>query len=195
MTLAPYVLALACASVLAGCMSVDPPTHPLRLEGYPGAPIEPGLFPLAPGTRWTFRDKHSGAELVLALEQVPQQAPEGGAGGLVLTGRSAGLVHVRVADGFLELLHDGDVVERPLKVEGVAGDAWTGAGASYRVFGYDRLEILGQERRALVVAADRGEVRDLFWFARGLGWIRFRTERQGRVIRDAVLVAFSPGRN
>jgi len=174
---------------MSGCLSVDRPVHPLRLEGYPGAPIEQGLFPLAPGARWTFRGGGGdGGELVLALERA-----EGG--GLVVTGRAEGAVALREKDGFLEMLLDGEVVERPLKLTGAVGDAWGGAGARYRAFGYDRIDVLGEERRALVVAADRGPVRDLFWFAPGLGWVRFRTERQGRALRDAILVGFEPGRN
>ena len=61
------------------------------------------------------------------------------------------------------------------------------------MFGYDEIEVLGKKTEALVVAADRGPVRDLYYFAKDLGWVRLRTERTGKTIRDAKLVAFEAG--
>jgi hypothetical protein len=86
-----------------------------------------------------------------------------------------------------------------LKFEGKVGDQWATKGSAlkkgtrYTVFGYDTVEVLGKRHRALVVAADRMPVRDLYWFAQGIGWVRIRTENQGRVKRDALLVEFQPG--
>jgi hypothetical protein len=91
---------------------------------------------------------------------------------------------------------DGEVLERPLRLEGAVGDSWRlGKNVRYTVFGYDRIEVLGEERRALVVACDRDAFRDLYWFAAGIGWVRFRTEHMGAVRRDVRLVEFTPGAN
>ncbi len=170
----------------AGCAR-DRPIHPMRLDGFPGAPIEAGLFPLAPGARWTFRDRLDPARaLELSLREE--------AGTLVLEGTREGGVEVHLNAGFLELRYEGQVVERPLKLEGRVGDAWEAAGARYTAFGYDEVEVLGRRVRALVVAAERRGNRDLYWFARGLGWVRLRTEQQGKVYRDALLESFEPGR-
>jgi hypothetical protein len=166
-------------AVLGAC-AVDRPIHPMRLEGFPGAPIEAGLFPLNAGARWVFEGE---LELRLSAED----------GGLVLEGRKGGSALVRTEGGFLEIVYQGQVVERPLKLTGRVGDRWRVDDARYTAFGYDRIEVLGEERRALVVAVDRGEVRDLYWFAAPLGWVRIRTERQGSVVRDVRLVEFEPG--
>ncbi|MHC4133761.1 MAG: helix-turn-helix domain-containing protein [Planctomycetota bacterium] len=86
-----------------------------------------------------------------------------------------------------------------LKLEGKVGDQWytkgsvVKKGTRYTVFGYDTVEVLGKPHRALVVAADRMPVRDLYWFAAGIGWVRIRTENEGRAKRDAFLVEFEPG--
>ncbi|HEX5139239.1 MAG TPA: hypothetical protein VFY93_19885 [Planctomycetota bacterium] len=171
------------AILLAACAS-DRPVHPMRLEGFPGAPIEPGLFPLANGTRWTFSDAE-GKTLTLAVNERD--------GAFVLTGQTEGEAEIRIRDGFLEILYQGQVLDRPLKMEGAAGDRWEAAGATYTVFGYDEIEVLGRKTRALVVAADRKVQRDLYWFAKDLGWVRLRTERTGATLRDARLVAFEGG--
>ncbi len=87
----------------------------------------------------------------------------------------------------------------PLKLEGKVGDQWRTKGSlrekgtRYTVFGYDTVEVLGKPHRALVVAADRMPVRDLYWFAAGIGWVRIRTENEGRAKRDAFLVEFDSG--
>jgi hypothetical protein len=156
----------------------------MRLEGFPGAPIEPGLFPLADGMRWTFADAQ-GKTLTLAVRE------KGDA--FVLTGQTEGEAEIRTRDGFLEILYQGQLLDRPLKMEGAAGDRWQAAGATYTVFGYDEIDVLGKKTRALVVAADRTTQRDLYWFAKDLGWVRLRTERTGATIRDARLVSFEPG--
>jgi len=86
-----------------------------------------------------------------------------------------------------------------LKLEGKVGDQWHTKGSiikkgtRYTVFGYDTVDVLGKPHRALVVAADRMPVRDLYWFAAGIGWVRIRTENAGRPKRDAFLVEFEPG--
>lgn len=175
--------ALLALCVAAAC-ATDRPVSPLRFEGFPGAPIEPGLFPLRDGRRWTFADEQ-GRPLVLSTHLKE--------GKLVLAGQTQGEAEIREQDGFLEILYEGKLVDRPLKMEGVAGDQWRAADALYTVFGYEQVEVLGQKRRALVVAADRKDVRDLYWFAHDLGWVRLRTERTGKTIRDARLVAFEPG--
>jgi hypothetical protein len=172
--------ALLVALAVAGC-AIDRPVHPMRLDGFPGAPIEPGLFPLRDGARWTFADGE-GRALTLAIAARD--------GVHVLTGQTEGEAEIRIHDGFLEVLYEGLLVDRPLKMEGALGDRWEAAGATYTAFGYEEIEVLGETRRALVVAADRGLQRDLYWFARDLGWVRLRTERTGKTIRDARLVAF-----
>ena len=51
-------------------------------------------------------------------------------------------------------------MDRPLKLEGAAGDQWRAAGALYMAFGYEEIEVLGKKTRALVVAADRQPLLD-----------------------------------
>lgn len=174
-------LLLACLAL--GCVS-DRPLSPIRLEGFPGAPIESGLFPLRDGSRWTFGDEQ-GKTLTLSI-----RAKEGK---YVLAGQTEGEAEIREHEGFLEILYEGRLVDRPLKMEGATGDQWRAAGAIYMAFGYEELEILGRKTRALVVAADRLPVRDLYWFAKDVGWVRLRTERNGKTIRDARLVSYEPG--
>ena len=53
------------AALAAGCAS-DRPVNPWRLDGFPGAPIETGLFPLRDGARWTFADAE-GKSLALSI--------------------------------------------------------------------------------------------------------------------------------
>jgi hypothetical protein len=175
-----HLLGLA---LLAAC-ATEPPVHPFRLEGFPGAPVEPDLFPLRDGTRWTFADA-AGRTLVVSLRE------EGGR--CLLAGQKEGEAEIREHEGFLEILYQGQVVERPLRMGGAAGDRWQAAGATYTVFGYDEVEVPGRRVRALVVAADRPPVRDLYWFAKDMGWVRMRTERNGKALRDARLVGFEPG--
>jgi hypothetical protein len=168
---------------LAACVT-DRPVNPWRLEGFPGAPIEPGLFPLRDGARWTFADEE-GKSLALSVRAKD--------GGFVLAGQTEGEAQIREHEGFLEILYEGKLMDRPLKLEGAAGDQWRAAGAVYMVFGYEEIDVLGKKTRALVVAADRLPTRDLYWFAKGLGWVRLRTERNGKTIKDARLVSFDPG--
>lgn len=175
--------ALGLVLLVAGCAS-DRPVHPMRLDGFPGAAIEPGLFPLADGACWTFAD---GEGKTLTLKVRARD------GAYALSGQTEGEAEIRVHEGFLEILYEGHLVDRPLKMEGAAGDRWEAAGASYTVFGYEEMEILGRKVRALVVAADRGIQRDLYWFAKDLGWVRLRTERTGHTLRDARLVSFEAG--
>jgi hypothetical protein len=173
------------AVAVAGC-AIDRPIHPLRLEGFPGEPIAKGLFPLRDGMRWEFADeRNDGRELVLELRA------KGDA--FELAGAREGSAELRIRDGYLEVLRDGDLVDRPLRLEGKAGDWWKAAGARCTVFGYDRLDVLGETKRALVVAVERGRVRDLYWFAEGMGWVRIRTERDGNAVRDARLRRFDAG--
>jgi len=169
---------------LAAC-GIERPIHPLRLEGFPGAPIGTDLFPLRPGARWNFVDRLTGKKLALRLVRTPE--------GLGLEGARRGGARVRIVDGFLEIDYAGDLVDRPLKLKGRVGDTWRAGGALYTVFGYDRILAAGKLRRALVVAADRPPLRDLYWFAPGIGFARLRTERKGRVVRDARLKSFQPG--
>jgi len=169
--------------IAAGC-AADRPVHPMRLEGFPGAKIEPGLFPLRDGARWTFADKE-GRSLVLSIRREGDE--------YLLSGQTEKEAGIRLKDGFLEISYQGQVVDRPLKIEGQAGDRWEAAGAVYTVFGYDEIDVLGTPVRALVVAADRPPIRDLYWFAKDRGWVRLRTERNGRTVKDARLVSFEPG--
>jgi hypothetical protein len=156
----------------------------MRLEGFPGAPIEPGLFPLRDGARWAFLDEQ-GRPLLLSVRAKD--------GKYALAGQAEGEAEIREHEGFVEILYEGNLVDRPLKLEGAAGDQWRAAGALYMAFGYEEIEVLGKKTRALVVAADRLPVRDLYWFAKDIGWVRLRTERQGKTVRDAKLVSFEPG--
>ena len=176
---------LLLAVALSGC-AWERPVHPLRLEGYPGAPIEPDLFPLRDGMRWEFADeRNTGRTLVLELRAA--------ADGFDLVGAQEGAASIRVRDGFVEVLRDGKLVDRPFKLEGRAGDNWKAAGGRCTVYGYDRIEVLGESRRALVVAVERGRLRDVYWFAQGMGWVRILTEHEGHAVRDARLRRFEPG--
>jgi hypothetical protein len=176
---------LLLAAALASC-AWERPVHPLRLEGYPGAPIEPGLFPLRDGMRWEFADERNGDRpLVLEIRA--------SADGFDLVGSQEGAASLRVRDGFLEVLRGGELVDRPLKLEGKAGDTWKAKGAQCTVYGYDRIPVLGEERRALVVAVERGRIRDVYWFAQDMGWVRIVTEHEGHAVRDARLRRFDPG--
>ena len=107
-------------------------------------------------------------------------------------GRRGGAI-MREQDGFLEIVFDGKVVERLVQLEGKVGDQWRAAGAQYIVFGFDEIEVLGEMRRALVVAAERPPARDLYWFEPELGIVRLRTENNGMAKRDALLKKFRPG--
>ena len=178
---------LALTLSLAACVA-DRPVHPLALEGFPGGPIEAGAFPLRAGMRWTFQDQLDTDEEPLELAIVEE------AGKLRLIGTREEAVEIRVEKGHLELLYRGRILERPLRFEGRIGDTWRGGGARYTAYGYDEIVVMGRRVRALVVAADRPPVRDLYWFAKDMGWIRMRTERSGRTYRDAILSKFDPGR-
>lgn len=179
------------ALVAASC-GYNRPIHPMKLEGFPGAPIEAGLYPMVDGVEWVYVDEVAGkGELRLRMRKSGER--------FMLSGLSEDKeVEVRVADGFLEVLVDGVIGERPLKFEGKVGDRWNLARKRYTVFGYDKLEILGEKRRALVVAVDLnqqivrttpegGTSRDLFWYAEGIGLVRMRSEFEGLVMRDARL--------
>jgi len=179
--------------LLSACASPERPISPWRLEGFPGAPVEEGLFPLVAGTTWEFRDRLDPTGRQLKLELAAEE------GALVLRGREAGAapLHVAFEGGYLTLSRDGEVVDRPLPLGGSVGDSWASGPRRATAFGYDRLEALGRPVRALVVAVDGTEgsarTRSLYWFAPGMGWVRIRTEREGRAIRDAQLTAFLPG--
>ena len=183
MSRALLLLAVLCAACVT---RAERPIHPLQLEGFPGALIEPDLFPLRAGMRWTFQER-IGEERTLELRVVQR------GGQLFLHGRQEGEVSIALESNFLELRYQGRILEQPLLTLGQVGDSWGAARARYTVFGYDEVEVLGKRVRALVVAADRPPVRDLYWFAEKMGWIRFRTERNGRVYRDAILTGFDPG--
>jgi hypothetical protein len=176
-------LALLALALAAGACAGPRPIHPMRLQGFPGAPIEPDLFPLRPGARWVFAEGERRLELRLRADGDE----------ILLEGRKEGRAVVRTGPEFLEILYEGKVVERPLKLAGKVGDEWRAGEARYTAFGYDEIDVLGEPRRALVVASDRPPVRDLYWFVGGVGWVRIRTERRGRVVRDARLVEFEPG--
>ncbi|MDH3592130.1 MAG: hypothetical protein OER88_09635 [Planctomycetota bacterium] len=174
---------LALVLLVPACR-IDRPIHPYQLEGFPGAPIEPGLFEPRPGMRWTFRD----GEKELVLEVSDRN------GAMILTGSKEGPpVEVRESGEFVEMVVEDRVVDRPFKRAGQVGDSWELGEARYTVFGYDEIEVMGVPTRALVVAVDRKSQRDLYWFAPGAGWVRIRTERKGAVVRDARLVLFEAG--
>ena len=163
------------------------PIHPLRLEGFPGAPIEGDLFPLRHGERWVFRDRLAPKRpVVLELRRAEDV--------WTLTGADGGAATVRLRAGWLELEFESGVV-RPLKLTGRVGDTWAppAGGAACTVFGYDRVRVLGREVRALVVAVDQLRERNLYWYASGMGWVRIRTETDGKVTRDAFLEEYAPG--
>ena len=174
-------------SGVAGC-NIDRPIHPLRLDGFPGAPVEEGLFPLRPGMTWTFKDRLNpdAPPLLLKLKKERRR--------FYLEGSKAGeRLEIGYVDGFLEVKQGGKVIDRPLKYPGKAGDTWEVNQALVTIFGYDELDVLGEKRRALVVAVDRRQFRDIGWFVKDMGWVRLRTERRGHVVRDAVLIAYEPG--
>ncbi len=167
------------------------PIHPWKLEGFPGAPIEGDLFPLRNGATWAFRDRlepSKGEETWTLLRSQD---------GWLLKGFEGGDATLGLIGYYLEIRRDGKLVDRPLRLHGKAGDSWTAAGAYCLVMGYDRLQVLGEQRRALVVGVERKQDgrrnRDLYWFVDGIGWVRVRRERDGHVVRDAQLIRFEPG--
>lgn len=171
-----------------GC-AVERPINPLRLKGFPGAPVEPGMFPLRDGMLWKFQDRlhPEAAPLLLKLTK------EGRC--YYLEGTKAGQrLEIAHVDGFLEVRQGDQVVDRPLKYPGKAGDTWQVGTALVTIFGYDEVDVLGTERMALVVAVDRREYRDIAWFVQGMGWVRLRSERRGQALRDAHLVEYEAGR-
>jgi hypothetical protein len=164
----------------------------MRLEGFPGAPIEGELFPFRDGARWTFRVD------VDELNQPTKEALElrlrRGEAGYTVSGVTEAAAEIAVVEGFLEIRYQGRLVSRPLKLRGAVGDTWRGGEkARATVFGYDRLDVLGKTRRALVVGIDRMPRRDLYWFADGVGWVRFMVERDGRTVFLANLAKHDPG--
>jgi len=178
---------LAAALVAPGC-ATQRPIHPFRLEGFPGAPIEPGLFELVDGATWVLRD-----ELNPSAEPIRFELTRSG-DEYRLHGATDEEARIQIRDGFLEILYGGKVA-RPLKLTGKVGDTWTASGARCMAYGYDRLDVLGREVRALVVAVERKEQRVLYWFSAGLGVVRVRTERLGHAVQDARLVEHHPGAN
>jgi hypothetical protein len=159
----------------------------MKLEGFPGAPIEPDLFPFRDGAVWVFQDRLNSQRPPLRLEVHRRQDH------WILTGTTEEEAILRVKEGFVELEHKGQVIGRPYKLAGYVGDTWSAPGATYTVFGYDTVEVMGEKKRALVVAVDRPPSRDLHWYAAGYGWVRLRTEKQGRAVRDGWLVEYVPG--
>jgi hypothetical protein len=181
-------LVLGVAVLAAGC-AVDRPIHPLRLEGFPGAPVESGLFPLRDGMTWKFQDRLHPESPPLLLKLSKQGRH------YYLEGTKAGQrLEIAYAEGFLEVRQGDQVVDRPLKYPGKAGDSWQVNTALVTIFGYDEVDVLGTKRRALVVAVDRRDYRDIAWFVQGMGWVRLRSESRGQVLRDASLVEYEPGR-
>jgi hypothetical protein len=183
---------MAYAAILApACGAIDRPIRPWKLDGFPGAPVEDLFLPLVPGTEWRFVDALAPDRAPLELRLVARD------GALLLEGTTLEAAEIRRAGNFVEILRGGRVVDRPLALAGKVGDSWRIDGATATLFGYDRIEVLGRPRRALVVGTDRatpkGRERELLWFAEGIGWARLRTEREGRAVRDARLVAFTPG--
>ena len=173
----------------AGACAVDRPIHPLRLDGFPGAPVEPGLFPLRDGMTWKFQDglNPDAPPLLLKLSKQGRR--------FYLEGTKAGeRLEIAHVDGFLEVRQGDRVVDRPLKFPGKAGETWQVNTALVTIFGYDEIDVLGAEQRALVVAVDRRDFRDIAWFVKGMGWVRLRSERRGKVLRDARLIEYEPGR-
>lgn len=155
----------------------------MRLEGYPGAAIEKGLFPLKPAT-WVFQDTldKNRAPLRMALKRAGKR--------FVLTGATEEQAELAQRDGFLEIRYKDKLVGRPLKISGKVGDTWRVGDKLYTVYGYDRVTVLGRKRRALVVAVEQGAERNFYWFVKEMGWVRIRTERQGRALRDAELISY-----
>ncbi len=157
----------------------------MLLEGYPGAAIEKDLFPLKPAT-WVFQDRLDKAREPLRL------TIRRSGDGYVLAGVTQEQADIAERDGYIEIRYKDRIVERPLKVSGKVGDTWRAGGEGLcTAYGYDRVKVLGKERRALVVAVERGPERNFYWFVAGMGWVRIRTERQGRAIRDALLISYS----
>jgi len=157
----------------------------MRLEGYPGARIEKGpCSPLKPAA-WVFQDKldKSRAPLRLALRRAGK--------GFVLTGATEQQANLARRDGFLEIRYQGKLVGRPLKLSGLVGDTWRVDDKLYTVYGYDRIPVLGRRRRALVVAVEQGVERNFYWFVQQMGWVRIRTEREGRPLKDAALISYT----
>lgn len=165
---------------LASCQAPRP-VHPFALEGFPGAPIEPGLFEPEIGMRWEFAD----GDRTLVLEIVESDGKPA-----LVGGKTERPVAIHTEGEFVELRFEGRVVDRPFRRTGKVGDMWKAGDARYTVFGYDEVDVMGRPTRALVVAADRGDTRDLYWFAAGTGWVRIRTERHGAIVRDARLSSF-----
>ncbi|MEM8886052.1 MAG: hypothetical protein AAGD14_18450, partial [Planctomycetota bacterium] len=173
-----------------GSCHVERPIHPLRLDGFPGDPVVENLFPLRDGMSWTFEDK-------LAPDTPPLKLTVRSVGinSYVLEGgRAADRIEIAWNGEFLELSREGQLIDRILKYPGRAGETWVVNQAIFTIFGYDTVEILGERRRALVVAADRRQMREIGWFVPDMGWVRIRTERRGRALHDTYLVAYEPGR-
>ena len=177
------------ALISTGC-HVDRPIHPLRLEGFPGEPVVANLFPLRDGMSWTFQDRLNpeAAPLVFTVQKkgLNTYYLDGGA--------NTGPLELAWSGGFLELRREGVALDRILKYPGKAGETWVINEAIFTIFGYDTISVLGEEKRALVVAADRRPLRELGWFVPDMGWVRIRTERRGKVLHDAVLIRHDPGR-
>ena len=167
----------------------------MRMEGFPGAPVEPDLFPLRDRLVWKFRDRLAPDQPPLLLEV----RAEGD--GYVLTDPTKEQARIGIVEHqsalnpllngtFLEISRNGRIV-RPLKLSGRVGDSWPGGGKTRgMLFGYDRIDVLGESRRAMVVGLDRLPGREIYWFVRNMGWVRIRRERDGRVVHDMVLESF-----
>ena len=181
--------------VVGGCSKYERPIHPMRMEGFPGAPVEPDLFPLREKMVWRFRDRLAPDEPLLELEVRADGSghvltdPTKEQARIALVQRDSA-VDTLLRGVFLEIRRKGRVV-RPLKLSGRVGETWPGGGKTRcMAFGYDRIDVLGKPRRALVVGIDRLPGRELYWFVREMGWVRIRKERDGRVIHDLVLESF-----
>jgi hypothetical protein len=172
--------------LLAGC-ATDPPVHPMRLDDFPGHPIEGNLFPLRDRVEWVFEDRAAAGNPEVRLVLTRSE------GLYYLTGTKRATAEVRIRGVFLEILREGRPVARPLKLAGETGDSWTFNKMRTTVYGYDTIEIFGERRRALVTAVESGRSKDLYWWVDGIGWARLRNEQTGRVVRDAWLVEFRPG--
>ncbi len=167
------------------------PIHPWKLEGFPGAPIEGDLFPLRNGATWAFRDRLDPSKGEQTWTLLRSQD------GWLLRGLQGGDATLDRTGHYIEIRRAGKLVDRPLRLQGRAGDSWKAAGAYCLVMGYDRLQVLGEPRRALVVGVERKKdgrrSRDIYWFVDGIGWARVRHERDGNAISDAHLIRFDPG--
>jgi len=175
--------------LLTSACAFDRPIQPLRLDGFPGAEVEPGLFPLRDGMAWTFEDRIDPDAPPLQLRVVKEHRRY-----FLVGTKQEEQLEIAHVDGYLEVRQGERVVDRPLRYPGQAGDTWLVNQALVTIFGYDDVDVMGEEKRALVVAVDRRQMRDLAWFVKGMGWVRLRTERRGKVIRDARLTAYEPGR-